>query len=368
MARPPLWNEKDGTELEGFIRGLDREVVLNDRSQAKPFTHGTAVEGGHAGDYITPEGKVPATGLPGVDWETCQTMQLPNNWGYNRLVGFRSFVDLLRQLVDVTSKGGNMLLNIGPSAEGEILPQARECLEKFGDWMAINAESIHGTRASPFEHLSFNGRCTQKPGKLYLHVFTWPSDGTLRVPVQNKVTKAYLLADAGRGTLNVESSERGATINLPTQAPDPVVSVVVVEIEGAPQVTAPPKNLSLGKPVEVSGVWPGKSDRVKANITDGNPGTFWAAEEKARTGWVTIDLLQECEVSEALLIDAPWKRTQAFDLEAQLAGKWTRLATGKTIGDSLNLPFAPIRARYFRLNVRQATDTPTLSEFQLFGN
>ena len=135
-----------------------------------------------AGDYISPEGEVPSTGLPGIDWETCQTMQLPNNWGYNRLVGYRPFNDLLRQLIDVTSKGGNLLLNIGPAADGEILPQARQCLEKFATWMKVNGEAIHGTTASPFESLPFEGRCTQKPGVLYLHLFTWPKDGKLLVP------------------------------------------------------------------------------------------------------------------------------------------------------------------------------------------
>jgi alpha-L-fucosidase len=368
MCNPPAWTQKDGRELENYIRTLAPEIVMDDRSKAgvEGSVHGAKLKA-HAGDYISPEGWVPPTGFPGVDWETCQTMQLPNNWGYNRLVGFRSFKDLLQQLVDVTSKGGNMLLNIGPDGEGEILPQARQCLDKCGDWMEVNAESIHGTRASPFDRLPFNGRCTQKPGKLYLHIFAWPADGKLVVPVTNKVKKAYLLADAGRGALSAEGSPRGATIALPAQAPDTIDSVVVVELEGAPQVTAQPKNLSLGKPVEVSSVWPGRKELDKSHITDGKLETTWAAEEKAREAWVIVDLQSECEVSEAMLSDAPYHRTRAFDLEAEVAGEWKTIASGKTIGDELQRTFAPVKARRFRLNIRKASDTPTLAEFQLFG-
>ncbi len=81
-----------------------------------------------------------------------------------------------------------------------------------------------------------------------------------------------------------------------------------------------------------------------------------------------MDLQQECEVSEAMLSDAPYGRIQAFDLEAQISGEWKKVAEGSTIGSKLYLEFAPVKARLFRLNIRKASDTPTLAEFQLFGN
>jgi len=239
------WTSEDGKELEDYTRSLQHGVILNNRSGYLPpqrkFDFNIANSYGYifAGDYISPEGEVPPTGLPGIDWETCQTMQLPNNWGYNRLVGFRPFTDLLHQLVDVTSKGGNLLLNIGPSADGEILPQARQCLEKFAGWMRVNAESIHGTRASPFPTLTFDGRCTQKDGKLYLHVFKWPSDAKLVLPVGNKIKRAYLLADTQRESLQMVSDSKGVVIKLPQAMPDPVDTVIAVEIEGTPEVILP---------------------------------------------------------------------------------------------------------------------------------
>lgn len=369
-----VWTSQDGRELEDYTRSLQPGVILNNRSGYVPpqrkldFEVANAYSYISAGDYISPEGEVPPTGLPGIDWETCQTMQLPNNWGYNRLVGFRPFSDLLRQLVDVTSKGGNMLLNIGPGADGGLLPQTRRCLEKFGDWMATNAESIHGTRASPFPQLPFNGRCTQKPGALYLHVFSWPQNGRLTVPASNQVKRAYLLADAGRALLTAANTLRGIEISLPKFAPDAIDSVVVVEIEGPAQVLPPARKLSVGKPVEVSSVWAGREAHLnKAHLTDGKIETIWATEEKARAGWAAVDLGQEYEVCGAMLSDAPYGRTRAFDLEAKINGEWKQITSGSTIGNDLRLGFEPVKARFFRLRIGQASDTPVVAEFQLFG-
>ena len=232
------WTSDDGKQLEDYIRSLQPTVIINNRSGYLPPQPklDIKIENEYsyifAGDYISPEGEVPATGLPGIDWETCQTMQLPNNWGYNRLVGFRSFVDLQHQLVDVVSKGGNMLLNIGPTGEGAITPQALSCLEKIGEWMKTNSASIHGTTANPFETLSFDGRCTQKPGKLYLHIFAWPKDSKIRVAVSNKINRAYMLSDKTKQALNVISDDKGCVITLPSTCPDPVDAVLVVELDG----------------------------------------------------------------------------------------------------------------------------------------
>ena len=100
----------------------------------------------------------------------------------------------------------------------------------------VNGESIYGTTASPFKSLPY-GKCTQKPDTLYLHVFDWPKEGKLLVPIANRVKKAYLLADPGT-ELTLTKSERGQTLLVPRAAPDANASVVVVEIEGPPEVVA----------------------------------------------------------------------------------------------------------------------------------
>jgi len=270
-------------------------------------------------------------------------------------------------LIDVASKGGNMLLNIGPTAEGEIVPQARQCLEKFGAWMQVNGVAIHGTTASPFEWLPFDGRCTQKPGKLFLHVFNWPTNGSLSVPLSTRVKRAYLLAMPTRN-LVVTPTARGTEIALPVTAPDPIASVVVLEIEGPVVLTPAPRNLALGKAVTVSGEWPGRQKELSKNhANDGNFETIWAgADEKARAGWVQIDLGAETEVEAALLDDHSYNRTRKFEVQAQVAGQWKTLITGTTIGSRKRETFPPTKARLFRLVIQEATDTPVVNEFQLF--
>ena len=367
------WNSEDGKELEDYTHSLQPSVIINNRSGYRPahpkLNVAIANPYGYtfAGDYISPEGEVPSTGLPGIDWETCQTMQLPNNWGYNRLVGFRTFSDLLQQLIDVTSKGGNMLLNIGPTADGEIVPQARQALQKFAAWMSVNREAIHGTTASPFESLPFEGRCTQKPGKLFLHVFQWPADGRLTVPLTSKVKRACLLADPGQG-LAVTPTAKGVEIAVPATAPDPIASVVVVELDGPLAVLPAPKNLALGKEVTVSGEWKGREEELsKHHANDGDFNSIWAgADAQARAGWVQIDLGAAQEVAAALLDDHSYNRTQKFEVQAQVGGAWKTLASGTTIGSRKRVTFPPVTARLFRLNILEATDTPVVNEFQLF--
>jgi len=190
------------------------------------------------GDFQTPEQFVPATGVP-FDWETCMTMN--DTWGYKlHDHNWKSTETLVRNLIDIVSKGGNYLLNVGPTAEGLIPAPSIERLKAVGAWMKINGEAIYATSASPFKKLPW-GRCTKKlsPGgaTLYLHVFDWPADGILLVPgLKNAVDAAYLLADPSRKTLRASAAPDGVVIETPPEAPDAISTTVVLEIRGAVEV------------------------------------------------------------------------------------------------------------------------------------
>jgi len=167
--------------------------------------------------------------LPGVDWESCMTMN--DTWGFKSYdENWKAPQKIIRNLIDIASKGGNYLLNVGPTAEGLIPQPSIDRLESVGKWMKINGEAIYGTTASPFEsQLSF-GRATRKANRIYLHVFDWPVDGKLKIPgIGKPITTAYLLS-APKTHLKFVAGGDGVSIEIPSRAPDEIASVIVLEI------------------------------------------------------------------------------------------------------------------------------------------
>ncbi|MGH9630962.1 MAG: alpha-L-fucosidase, partial [Bryobacteraceae bacterium] len=220
-------------EIFDYILKLSPGTLINDRLYDR--------RPGNRADFGTPEQFVPATGVQDpsgkpILWEACVTIN-NDSWGYNKYeTDFKTPRDLIRMLVEVVSKGGNLLLNVGPKPDGTIQNEFVTRLNAMGDWMKVNSESIYGTTASPFAKLPFFGRSTAKGNKVYLHVFQWPADGKLRVPgLKNKVQSASLLADASK---NLSTSRDGDDIivALPPAAPDEVASVVALTLDGAPEV------------------------------------------------------------------------------------------------------------------------------------
>jgi alpha-L-fucosidase len=225
------WTEADGKDLYAYVRGLKPSLVVNNRiGKGRKGMEGLSRDDQqYAGDFGTPEQQIPSSGLPGVDWETCMTMN--DTWGFKSYdENWKSPATLVRQLVDAASKGGNYLLNVGPTAEGLIPGPSVERLAAVGRWIRVNGEAIYGTTASPFKTELPWGRATAKTNTVYLHVFDWPSNGTLTVPPLGRaVARARLLGAAG-AALTVAGGEAGLTITLPAAPPDSVASVVALEL------------------------------------------------------------------------------------------------------------------------------------------
>jgi alpha-L-fucosidase len=194
----------------------------------------------YSGDTETPEQHIPDTGLGDRDWEACMTIN--DTWGFkSNDHNWKSSKTLIQHLIDIASKGGNYLLNVGPTAEGLIPEPSVERLEDIGKWMEVNSESIYGTQANPFPKLPW-GRCTQKKQDnvttLYLHVFEWPKNGELLVPgLENQVESAALLANGE--ALKFEKTPDGVQLKVPEKAPDPNATVIKLEITGEPKVANP---------------------------------------------------------------------------------------------------------------------------------
>lgn len=230
------WSDDYGKPLYELCRTLQPDVIVNNRVSNSRGGMEDASAGG-VGDYTTPEQYIPPTGMPGVDWETCMTMN--RHWGWNAADDvWKSSTDLIRNLVDIASKGGNYLLNVGPMADGAFPPKAVERLADIGKWMDRFGESIYGTTASVFDALPW-GRCTRNGSRLYLHVFDWPADGRLTVPgVGNEALRAAIL---GGPEVQVRRHASDLVLNVPGAAPDAACTVIALDLDGAPIVYRAPK-------------------------------------------------------------------------------------------------------------------------------
>jgi alpha-L-fucosidase len=203
---------------------LQPNIITNDRLKRPNFP----------GDTKTPEQKIPSLSeLDGKDWETCMTMN--GTWGYKSYDNkWKTPETLIHNLVDIASKGGNYLLNVGPDALGQFPQGSIDDLKAVGAWMKVNSESIYATTASPLAPLAW-GRCTKKVQGdktiLYLSVFNWPADGKLVVPgLKNQVLSAKVLADGS--SLKSQQATDGLVINVPAKAPNSIASVIKVEVKG----------------------------------------------------------------------------------------------------------------------------------------
>jgi alpha-L-fucosidase len=232
----------DGARFYRLIHELQPDTLINNRL-------------GLPGDFETPEQFIPASiptrsakiQMAGTErlpksqpggalptspedfqlWETCMTIN--RTWAYNRNDrAYKSPTELIRALVEVASKGGNLLLDVGPTPQGTIQPEFQERLLAMGNWLKLNGASIYGTTYGPLQNLPW-GKTTAKGNIVYLHVFDWPQ-GNLEVDgLHARVTRAVLVANGH--TLKFKQRGESLSIALPNQAPDPADSVVALRLQ-----------------------------------------------------------------------------------------------------------------------------------------
>ena len=294
------WNDALGKDLYAYVRGLQNDIVINNRVGKRALTDG---------DYETPEQSIPAGAIKGRLWETCMTLN--DTWGFKKNDhNWKPPADVIRKLADIASKGGNFLLNVGPDAQGLIPAESVRILGEVGKWMKVNGDAIYATTQSPWRRHPWDGRATVKGNTLYLHVFKWP-DGGLKVSgLKGDVAAVKALDPAvalGMHQWTKDGDQRILAIPVP-EKPDPADTVVAVTFTGPVELdlsaaivrqaddgsvalkafdaTPHGNQLRYESDKDCLGFWLDRNDWVSWDFVVTKPGTFdvnitWACDQGA---------------------------------------------------------------------------------------
>ncbi|WP_026961465.1 alpha-L-fucosidase [Alicyclobacillus herbarius] len=218
-------------ELEKMVLELQPDIILNDRLDLH--------RGVVTPEQVQPQGTVVRDGQP-VIWEACQTLN--GSWGYDRdNLDWKSPELVVKMLVDTVSKGGNLLLNVGPNGRGEFDETSVEILRSIGKWMRLHGRSIYGCGKSDFEPPS-DCRYTQAGKRLYLHIFSWPYRHIYLKGLAGKVTYAQFLHDASEVKILDMDASSPHSHTSPEYVPDSLALEIPVR---KPNVLVPVVELFL---------------------------------------------------------------------------------------------------------------------------
>ena len=361
-----LW---DAEKLFVAARAVQPHLIINNRC-------------GLPADYDTPEQRI---GLFETErpWESCCT--LGTQWAWKPDDQLKSLAECIQMLVGCAIGDGNLALNTNPMPDGRIEPSQVQRFEEIGRWMAKYGESIYETRGGPFvapdatrarwqtrDGFSLPGGrwwggSTWRDNVVYLHLLSWPGE-TLELPGIDRKLVAHSVLTGGQAT--VRQTADGLEVTVDPADRDPIDTIVKLEfdrsLEGVGRLGGDVVRPAVpGSRASASGSWP--SPRLDASLAiDGNSETRWGGVPHSTSGWLAIDFGSPVTVNRAVVDEGDWDRVRRFELQYKSQNTWTTIATGTTLGPAKRLQFEPVEAQHFRLNILEATNVPTIWEFQIF--
>jgi len=339
----------DTPRLFKMIHELQPGILINNRA-------------GVRGDFYTPEQTI---GRFQIDrpWESCITMSTGWSWrGADQPV--KSLKECLHLLIRCAGGGGNLALDTGPMPDGQIDPRQAANYRAMGDWLSKYGESIYKTTGGPYTPGPW-GVATRRGSKVYLHVLDWGEDDLSLPALGREIAGCSVLTG---GTAQVRQTADELSISLPVAQRDEIDTIIALDLDGSAEDIPPISliahgSLTLRKGVAASANW---SDEYCAEMAfDGDENTRWGAEPGSTSGWLQVDMGEAKTFDRIVVLESPWNRTQKFELQYRDGNTWKTFHEGTAMGD-LRLQFKPVTARFFRLNILEATDVPTIWEVHLY--
>ena len=340
----------DSENLFKIIRQLQPHVIINNRA-------------GLPADHDTPEQRI-GKFQNDRPWETCMT--ICRQWAWKPNDDMKSLKQCIQTLVRVVGGDGNLLFNVGPMPDGRIEPRQIERLQEMGDWLEEYGKTIYATRGGPFKTGPW-GASTHWCNVIYVHILSWPGD-TLRLPpIPKKITDSWVMTG---GTATVKQSDEGIEIAVPEAHRQEIDTIVALRVQGPaseiPACSLPSDSLTAGKKARASNVFQKNSHYGPAMAVDDDEATRWATDSGTHQAWLEVDLVKATTFNRVKISEA-YDRVREFELQYRNDDQWKTFARGTKIGTKYSKEFEPVTAQQVRLNILDATEGPTIWEFQLLA-
>lgn len=340
----------DSENLFKMMRQLQPHLLINNRA-------------GLSADWDTPEQEIGKFQNERA-WESCIT--ICNQWAWKPGDEMKSLRQCLQTLIRCAGGDGNLLFNVGPMPTGEIEPRQVERLKEMGRWLGQYGESIYATRGGPFKPGDW-GASTYAGKKIHLHLFNTGSE-TLSLPAINKKIVRHSVLTGGQA--QVAQTEEGITVTVPQANRQEIDTIVLLELNGlageiTPRSTAS-GSLTANKPARASNVFQNQAEFGPDKALDEDSATRWATDGGTHQAWLEVDLGASQTFDRVHIEEAFAGRVQKFELQSEDGGQWQTFLSGTTLGPQFSQRFKPVTARRVRINILEASEGPTLWEFQLF--
>jgi len=344
----------DSSNLNALARSWQPALLINNRDN-------------FAEDFDTPEQKV-GTFQNTRAWESCMTVSAHNHWSWaGTNDGVKSLATCLGMLVNCAGGDGNMLLDVGPRADGIIDPAQAGLLRQMGAWLQTNGESIYSTRGGPFKPGSY-GACTYRTNMVYLHILNWTSDPVVLPPIPARILSSRVLTG---GSASVVQSDQDIEITVPAADRQVIDTIVVLQLDLDAGLLTPvdvptPVSLAQGANATASNVYQNNATYAASKAVDGNLTTRWATDNGATNAWLQVDMGTPRTFSRCVINEAYPGRVQSFQLQWFDGTVWQTFWSGTTLSANWSQTFPPVTAQLVRLNILNASVGPTIWEFQLY--